>query len=74
MNREVDKGILLNPKFEDFDINLLFHSLIRRKIFIIIITLFSIAYSLIDALTTGKTYQGEFQGGQEHHRQELPWE
>ena len=61
MNREVDKGILLDQNFEDFDIKLLFNSLIRRKIFIIIISFLSIIYSLIDALTTGRTYQGEFQ-------------
>ena len=61
MNKESNKGVLLDAKYEDFDIKLIFQTLIRRKILIIIIALLSTTYSFIDALTTPRKYQGEFQ-------------
>ena len=61
MNKESNKGLLLDAKYEDFDIKLIFQTLIRRKILIIIIAFLSTTYSFIDALTTPRKYQGEFQ-------------
>ena len=61
MIKEEKNNIILNSQNEEFDIKIVFQCLIRRKYFIILIAFLSTTYNLIVALTTIRTYQGEFQ-------------